>query len=103
MYEYIPRYLKKKKNNFQLFFFTYLPQEFRLNPVLIFTHCSRELAKLGRIPEISTLIERLVQESLVDEDGVDEIVGASLLVMADSNNQVSPTILVKYCRRKKNL
>ncbi|GFO26045.1 Zinc finger fyve domain-containing protein 26 [Plakobranchus ocellatus] len=64
-------------------------KEFRLNPVLIFTHCSRELAKLGRFSEISTLIQRLVQEELVDDDGVDEIVGASLLVIADSHNQVN--------------
>ncbi|CAG5127067.1 unnamed protein product [Candidula unifasciata] len=62
-------------------------RECRLNPTVIFTHCSRELAKQGRFTDISTLIQSLIRERLVDDDGIDEIVGASLLVIADSHNQ----------------
>ncbi|BFZ12118.1 hypothetical protein BsWGS_15157 [Bradybaena similaris] len=62
-------------------------RECRLNPSLIFTHCSRELAKQGRFSDISSLIQSLLREGLVDDDGIDEIVGASLLVIADSHSQ----------------
>ena len=64
-----------------------LTQEFRLDLTHIFTHCSRELAKLGRLKDIRVLISHLSGEGLVTDAMVDEIVGASLLVLANSNSQ----------------
>ncbi|XP_059148210.1 zinc finger FYVE domain-containing protein 26-like [Physella acuta] len=63
---------------------TRIVKECRLNPALTFTHCSRELAKLGRFDDIIQLTKALTSAGLVDEAGIDEIVGASLLVIADT-------------------
>ncbi|KAI8788313.1 zinc finger FYVE domain-containing protein 26 [Biomphalaria glabrata] len=60
-------------------------RECRLNPTLLFTQCSRELAKQSRFSEITNLTQALVHEGMVDDEGIDEIIGASLLVLADSH------------------
>lgn len=55
-----------------------------MNPALTFTHCSRELAKVGRFDDITQLTKALTSAGLVGDAGIDEIVGASLLVIADT-------------------
>ncbi|XP_035827727.1 zinc finger FYVE domain-containing protein 26 [Aplysia californica] len=60
-------------------------KEFRLDPTHIFTHCSRELAKQGRFSDINVLIQNLLLQGMVTDETIDEIVGASLLVIANSH------------------
>ncbi|CAL1527591.1 unnamed protein product [Lymnaea stagnalis] len=62
-------------------------RECRLNSTVIFSFCSRELAKQNRFSEISSLTQALIHDGLVDDEAIDEIIGASLLVIADTHTQ----------------
>lgn len=67
--------------------FVYI-QECNLAAVSIYTHAAREMAKHQRYVNVRELLDLIVKSGLGDDDMLDEIVGACILVIADNPSEV---------------
>ena len=63
-------------------------QEYRLGAATIFTHVAREMAKHQRYSHVGQLLGHVDKEGYGDDDTVDEIIGACIIVIADKPNEV---------------
>ncbi|KAL5009256.1 hypothetical protein ScPMuIL_014837 [Solemya velum] len=77
--------------------------EFRLGAVAIFTHVAREMVQHSRYDHVKHLLDKMSAAGMGDDESVDEIVGACLLVIADRNSEVKETEnLIKLLRNDSN-
>ncbi|KAL5010744.1 hypothetical protein ScPMuIL_013049 [Solemya velum] len=78
-------------------------KEFRLGAVAIFTHVAREMVQHSRYDHVKHLLDKMSAAGMGDDESVDEIVGACLLVIADRNSEVKETEnLIKLLRNDSN-
>ncbi|ESP02327.1 hypothetical protein LOTGIDRAFT_238051 [Lottia gigantea] len=78
-------------------------KECRLSTTAIFTHTSRELAKHQHYSSIRELHNLINQAGLGDEESLDEIIRAALLILADNQEEAKETEnLIKLLKKDTN-
>ena len=63
-------------------------KEYKLGGVGIFTHVAREMAKGHHYDNMRLLLQYVEKTDLCNDDAMDEILGACLLVVIDDKNEV---------------
>ncbi|XP_067681511.1 uncharacterized protein [Haliotis asinina] len=78
-------------------------QESRLTSTSIFTHTAREMAKHKHYALIKRMLDCVEQSGIGNDDTLDEIIRASLLVLADKESEVKEVDnLIKLLRKDSN-
>lgn len=68
-------------------------QEYKLGGTAIFTHVAREMAKARRFAYVRSLLDSIAKVGYGDEDTVDEIVGACILIISNNHSEVTKDIV----------
>ncbi|XP_062609221.1 zinc finger FYVE domain-containing protein 26-like [Saccostrea cucullata] len=78
-------------------------KEYKLGGTAIFTHVAREMAKAHRYAYVRSLLDAIARVGYGDEDTVDEIVGACILVISKSPNEAKEAEnLIKLLKKDSN-